>query len=106
MTRSQAGARVYIDDLAVSAALAKRSAEERRKAQLAGGDDYELVWTAPVASRKAIADFAQSLQSKGRALKLTRVGEVIPDGLKLIDKNGNEVKNTYKGFDHFASEDV
>ena len=104
LSRSQVGARVHVDDLAVSDALAKRSVEERRKAQLAGGDDYELVWTAPVASREAISDFAQSLQSKG--LKLTRVGEIIPKGLKLIDHNGSEVKNIYKGFDHFVSEDV
>lgn len=106
LTRSQVGAVVHVDDLAVSDSLAKRSVEERRMAQLAGGDDYELVWTAPVAARDDILDFARSLQTQGRALKLSRVGEVVPSGLKLFDKNGSEVKNSFKGFDHFASENV
>ena len=97
---------VHEDDLAVSDSLAKRSVEERRMAQLAGGDDYELVWTAPVAARDDILDFARSLQTQGRALKLSRVGEVGPSGLKLFDNNGSEVKNSFKGFDHFASENV
>ena len=42
LVRSNVGAEVYVDHLAVSPQLAQRTQEERRQAQLAGGDDYEL----------------------------------------------------------------
>lgn len=101
LTRSNVGATVYIDKLAVSDSFLNRSVQERRQAQLAGGDDYELVWTAPKRAREAILEYAKNHQ-----LIVSRVGEIVSKGLCLFDKNGCEVKNTFSGFDHFANEDV
>ncbi len=65
---------------------------------LAGGDDYELVFTAPVAARAAV-------EAAGRATgtPVTRIGrtEAAP-GLRLIDAQGRAVTRSYASFDHFA----
>ena len=106
LTRSSVGARVNIDDLAVSEALRARSRDERRQAQLAGGDDYELVWTASPQARAVMREFEKTARMQGEPLVLSRVGTIIPDGLILVDKSGCEVMNTFKGFDHFANENV
>lgn len=102
LNRSKVGAEVYIDSLAVSDDLSKRSMNERRQAQLAGGDDYELVWTAPVCEREAIWDYARRCALAGEAIALSRVGTITDSGLKLLDKNGCEIENSFFGFDHFA----
>lgn len=102
LVRSNVGAEVYVDCLAVSPQLVLRTQEERRQAQLAGGDDYELVWTAPVSVRQRINDYAQKCQENGRPLRLTRVGKVVSSGLKLLNKDDGEIQNTFYGFDHFA----
>jgi thiamine-monophosphate kinase len=65
---------------------------------LSGGDDYELVFTAPAASRAAVQ--AASLHS---ATPVTRLGQVdSTPGLRLVDAWGAPVANTFKSFDHFA----
>jgi thiamine-monophosphate kinase len=65
---------------------------------LAGGDDYELAFTAPAAARDAVA--AASQQS---GTPVTRIGciEARP-GLRLIDADGRGVPDTFASFDHFA----
>ena len=65
---------------------------------LAGGDDYELAFTAPVAQRAAVA--AAALAS---ATPVTRIGciEAAP-GLRLIDAHGQPMAQRYASFDHFA----
>jgi thiamine-monophosphate kinase len=65
---------------------------------LAGGDDYELLFTAPVAHRDAVLAAARA-----SALPVTRIGQVqSTPGLRLVDENGAEVTNTFRSFDHFA----
>ena len=65
---------------------------------LAGGDDYELLFTAPVAHRDAVLAAARV-----SALPVTRIGQVqSTPGLRLVDENGAEVTNTFRSFDHFA----
>ena len=65
---------------------------------LAGGDDYELLFTAPVAHRDAVLAAARA-----SALPVTRIGQVqSTPGLRLVDENGAEVANTFRSFDHFA----
>ena len=65
---------------------------------LAGGDDYELAFTAPVAQRAAVAAAAQA-----SATPVTRIGciEAAP-GLRLIDAHGQPMPQRYASFDHFA----
>jgi thiamine-monophosphate kinase len=66
---------------------------------LGGGDDYELVFTAPATSRAAVQ--AASIAS---ATPVTRVGQIdsIP-GLRLVDAHRTPVANTFASFDHFTA---
>jgi thiamine-monophosphate kinase len=65
---------------------------------LAGGDDYELVFTAPASARVAVATAAQESQTS-----VTRLGTIeAAPGLRLIDANGQPLERRYPSFDHFA----
>jgi thiamine-monophosphate kinase len=65
---------------------------------LAGGDDYELLFTAPPAARDLVAKAAQSSQTV-----LTRIGRIEQQsGLRLIDSEGRTLTNNHTSFDHFA----
>ena len=66
---------------------------------LAGGDDYELAFTAPVARRAAVA--AAALAS---STPVTRIGRIEAEpGLRLVDAQGQPVVQRYASFDHFAA---
>jgi thiamine-monophosphate kinase len=65
---------------------------------LAGGDDYELLFTAPSSRREAVARAARTSQTP-----VTRIGHIEAQrGLRLVDGQGQAVPNTYSSFDHFA----
>ncbi len=65
---------------------------------LSGGDDYELVFTAPPAARAALKALALSCHTP-----ITRIGSVIPDrSVLLVQEDGRELPNTFRSFDHFA----
>ena len=65
---------------------------------LAGGDDYELAFTAPPALRHAVAAAAHNA-----ATPVTRIGHIDAAlGVRLLDGAGHAVPNTYTSFDHFA----
>jgi len=64
----------------------------------AGGDDYELAFTAPLARRDAVLAAAQRA---GTAV--TRLGSIEPaSGLRLLDGFGQAVVRRFAGFDHFG----
>ncbi|MCW8200629.1 thiamine-phosphate kinase [Verminephrobacter aporrectodeae subsp. tuberculatae] len=68
-----------------------------RQCTLAGGDDYELAFTAPPALRAAVAAAAQA-----SATPVARIGAVQAEpGLRLVDAQGQPVVNRYASFDHF-----
>ena len=73
-----------------------------RNCQLAGGDDYELLFTASVSKRHELAGLAAQLD-----LPLWRIGQIVEAGdaarpeARLVDENGQIVPTTRKGFDHF-----
>ena len=73
-------------------------ADYLQQCTLAGGDDYELAFTAAPARRGAVAAAAQA-----SATAVTRIG-VVEDapGLRLIDAQGRPVAQRYASFDHFA----
>lgn len=65
---------------------------------LGGGDDYELVFTAAPAHRAAI-------EAAGRSsgTVVTRIGHIdAHPGLRVVDRFGRAVDQTYSSFDHFA----
>ena len=66
---------------------------------LAGGDDYELVFTVPPALRAAAQAAAAASNTP-----ITRIGQIdaVP-GLRLVNAQGFEVPNTFASFDHFAA---
>ncbi len=65
---------------------------------LAGGDDYELLFCAPVSQREAVTAAAQANQTV-----VTRIGHIeAARGLRLVDASGQLLPNTYGSFDHFA----
>ena len=74
------------------------SFEQQLSCVLAGGDDYELVFTAAVAARQAV----QSASREART-PVTRVGSIErAPGLRLIDSQGKAWPNHYPSFDHFC----
>lgn len=73
-----------------------------RECFLAGGDDYELVFTASAEADAGIARLGQSL-----GLPLTRIGEIVAGvagSLVLQDVNGQAIVPARHGFDHFQGE--
>ena len=74
------------------------SSENQLQYVLAGGDDYELVFTAPVAARDPV-----QAASHLTGTPVTRIGRIeASPGLRLIDAEGRAVPNTFASFDHFA----
>jgi thiamine-monophosphate kinase len=71
----------------------------RRTWALAGGDDYELLFTAPVQARAAVTAAAEATGTR-----VTRIGQIeAQPGLRLMDAQGRPVANTFASFDHFKS---
>ena len=65
---------------------------------LAGGDDYELAFTAAPGARAAVQAAATA-----SATPVTRIGVVQAEaGLRLVDAQGLPLANDYRSFDHFA----
>lgn len=69
-----------------------------RKALLAGGDDYELLFTAPAAASAQMDSISARL-----GLSLTRIGRVVPGReVRVLDESGGVVAVDSGGYDHFA----
>ena len=99
LTASKVGATLAVDALPAGPVLAAQDLNLRRRFCAAGGDDYELCFTAPRVNRAAI--MAAALEA-GTAV--TRVGTIDAEpGLRLVDGGGTAVSMGLAGFDHFAS---
>ena len=69
-----------------------------RLCALSGGDDYELLFTAPAAARAAV-------ERAGReaATPVARIGRIDAEaGLRIVDAAGAPVAQRFTAFDHFA----
>jgi thiamine-monophosphate kinase len=68
---------------------------------LAGGDDYELLFTAGAEHRAAVERAALEARTP-----VTRVG-AITDGrdLLVVDRDGRPMDMPFKAYDHFGSYD-
>ncbi len=74
------------------------STAQWRTLALAGGDDYELLFTAAPAQRDAVQAAALASQTPVR-----RIGRIDAEpGVRLLDAQGQPLPNTYTSFDHFA----
>jgi thiamine-monophosphate kinase len=98
LAASKVGAVLDVDALPAGPALARQSVELRRRFTAAGGDDYELCFTAPAANRGAIV--AAGARS---GTPVTRVGRIeASPGLRFIDADGAPLPLDLRGWDHFA----
>lgn len=99
LERSSVGAEVWFEKLPLSDALMPlRNDPAAQGCILAGGDDYELVFTAPEERRDHIEAIATQL-----SLRLSRVGHILPrQGLQIFD-HGQPMPLGRQGFDHFAT---
>jgi thiamine-monophosphate kinase len=99
LARSHVGATLDVDALPAGAVLATRETALRRAYTAAGGDDYELCFTAPASARAAVLAAADSV-----ATPVTRVGRIeTQPGLRLVDAAGHPLDLRLASFDHFTS---
>jgi thiamine-monophosphate kinase len=99
--RSRAAAVVQFDRVPASATMRRNLGRPvARAALLAGGDDYELVFTAGRSRRNAIAQLSRRL-----CLKLTRVGKITRRRgaplVTVLDAAGRPIAMERGGFEHF-----
>jgi thiamine-monophosphate kinase len=65
---------------------------------IAGGDDYELLFTAPPERRDAVAQAARAAKTP-----VTRIGRIDSEpGLRIVDAGGHRIDRAFASFDHFA----
>jgi thiamine-monophosphate kinase len=97
---SNVGATVELASIPLSAIGAKHVASDAgRNAIVAGGDDYELCFTAHPNSRESIQDLTKMME-----IPLTRIGQVKRGkGVSLLGADGRAVKIDGRGFDHFSA---
>lgn len=97
-SRSGLGATIEWQRLPHSSALSALSEQERMAAVLSGGDDYELLFTAPVTARERVAAIAE-----GCGTPLTRIGRMeVGSRVSVLDGHGRPLALDRGGFDHFA----
>ena len=96
---SKVGALIEADALPRSEVLDGLPVTLRREFGLAGGDDYELLFTAPPSRREAVA-----AASRAAGVAVTRIGRIEAEpGLRLIDAQGAAIDAHYAAFDHFRT---
>jgi thiamine-monophosphate kinase len=99
LRRSSVGAAIEVDAVPRSAVLASQALALQRECTLAGGDDYELLFTAAPAQADAVQ---RAARESGAAA--TRIGRITAaPTLTLVDAQGRSVPHTFGSFDHFKS---
>jgi thiamine-monophosphate kinase len=92
---SHVGAEIRAEALPLSPAA--RALPGVRQAALAGGDDYELLFTAAPERRPRIEALSREL-----TLPLTRIGRIeAASGLRALDEDGREISTGQTGWQHF-----
>jgi thiamine-monophosphate kinase len=81
-----------------AASRAGMDVERQLEYVLAGGDDYELLFTAPPSRADAVKE-----ASRMSATPVTRIGRIESEpGIRLVDEHGTLLDRGYASFDHFA----
>jgi thiamine-monophosphate kinase len=101
LTRSRAGATLRWAAIPRSVAMGRQPDEVQLRCVLAGGDDYELLFTASAGRRSAVQAAADQARTP-----VTRVG-AITEGrdLAIVDEAGMPMDTPFKAYDHFGSYD-
>jgi thiamine-monophosphate kinase len=100
LQRSQTGARLEFAALPMLPVVQQYLHEAvARDCVLAGGDDYELCFTAPASKRDAVEGAARSA-----GVAVTRIGRITAEpGLVVSDADGQPLPIERTGYDHFAA---
>ena len=106
LERSKKDAEVWLDQIPKSTTLLKQSKDLQNQFAAAGGDDYELCFTAPSNKRDVIQKISRDLK-----LPLTPIGIIKPAQKSspniVLKSNGGQlsqeqVDTLLRSFDHFA----
>ena len=99
LRRSNVGATLDVDALPRSTVLATLPVAQQQEFTLAGGDDYELVFSAPPQCAEQVQAAA-----KRANVPVTRIGRIDSvAGLRLVDRAGHAVDKRFASFDHFKA---
>jgi thiamine-monophosphate kinase len=100
LQRSRRGAEIRINDIPRSANVSSVMRKPLgMHCLLAGGDDYELCFTAPVRHDDLIVGLRESMN-----IPITRIGKITSGNtLQLLDGYGKPLAFPEKGYDHFAA---
>ncbi len=98
--RSNLSASILWEQVPLHAALRAEAVAAQQRFGLAGGDDYELCFTADPQQRERIAAISQTL-----GLPLTRIGTMSAGEPAVVVQNasGEPLKLAAAGFDHFSN---
>ncbi len=92
---SGVGANLYSDRIPIHPAVVKSFGNEAVKLALTGGEDYELIFTAP---QKIVNVVKREL-----SCPVTVVGEIVKSkSVEVLDEDGNEFSWSSSGWDHLA----
>ncbi len=95
---SGCGATVYYAKLPIHPGVASLAPSVQHHAVLAGGDVYQLCFTAPSSQRERLHTMANE-----EGVRLARVGVTTTEpGLRILDDNGKQIILESAGFDHFG----
>jgi len=102
LAASGTGAEIELAALPHSASIEQKLGSDERELALAcllaGGDDYELCFTAPREAHVRVAGVAREL-----ALPLTRIGRMTREPVLVVRAHdGSALGSLPRGFDHFA----
>ncbi|VXC48351.1 thiamine-phosphate kinase [Massilia sp. 9I] len=98
LAASQAGATLDVDALPAGPVLARQALDLRRRFTAAGGDDYELCFTAPIEQREAVLE-----AGRVSGTTVTRVGRIEAEpGLRFVATDGAPLDLKLSGWDHFS----
>ncbi len=98
LTASKVGAEIELNQLPISTITAKYFADKTvRNIVLAGGDDYELCFTAPQSKRVEIEQIRCEL-----TLPLTRIGIIHQQADLKVYADGQIMNIKQSGYNHFA----
>ena len=87
------------DSAAISDAMQSINFNKRLDFALAGGDDYELLFTASPDQADAVLEAAQDC-----GVSVTCIGRITPmAGVQVLDLQGMALSRRFAGFDHFAA---
>ena len=102
LQRSQVGAVIETawvqDSAAISDAMQSVAFNKRLDFALAGGDDYELLFTAPPDQADEVLDAGEQC-----GVSITCIGRITPvSGVQVLDLQGLPMSRRFASFDHFA----